>query len=553
MTREFVQPGSKIVPAGHLTGKELVQIVRGSAQETQTTTAAIAALGGAGIAIAGGVGSIPGVTSVTFSGATVTGTTPNATVVFPLTVQDVDDDVVTGVTSITFAGATVSGTTPDAVVTILGGGLGTGTAPVLQQTADQVRSTDESGRAVLNLLADDGLPSGDQGGSSALELDAFGGGVPGSIIFGAARGVVGAPAALQSDDGISLIQYFGHDGASYSSPVVQEIVTAAENFDNTHHAASWSLSTVSLGADDEILGLTPKLGIDGNGAVVAGTPSGPAASPGDVNIAGQFKIDGVAIGGGFPSVVPPIATDTLAYQPIALDTFDDVINLLPNVGNTGASILELDSYTGVSQVIYSGARGVRGTPTHLQTSGYLGQVQFFGYGDTTYKQGGIEYIQASEDWTDTHFPIYWKWFSQSADDTFNLRFWVDDNGAFNIGNTTGPAPVYGDVNITKDFKKNGIPITGSGTATAVAGAATLNKQNGTVTSEALVAATTYTLTLTNSVILSTSTVMVNLYTSAGSSWFVTGKTVSAGQVVITMATLVGSITGTIFIDFAVFN
>lgn len=48
MVRQFVQPGSQNVPRMALTGKEIVQIVRGSAQETQTTTQAIADLGGGG-------------------------------------------------------------------------------------------------------------------------------------------------------------------------------------------------------------------------------------------------------------------------------------------------------------------------------------------------------------------------------------------------------------------------------------------------------------------------------------------------------------------------
>lgn len=92
---------------------------------------------------------------------------------------------------------------------------------------------------------------------------------------------------------------------------------------------------------------------------------------------------------------------------------------------------------------------------------------------------------------------------------------------------------------------------GSGTATAVAGAATLNKQNGTITSEALTGATTYTLTLTNSVILSTSTVLVNLTNSANLAVAPTGKTVTAGQVVV--AASMAALTGTVIIDFAVFN
>ena len=57
------------------------------------------------------------------------------------------------------------------------------------------------------------------------------------------------------------------------------------------------------------------------------------------------------------------------------------------------------------------------------------------------------------------------------------------------------------VSISEPVLVNGSPLSGGGTVTAVSGAATLNAQNGIVTSEALTSANSYTLTLTNSVIL----------------------------------------------------
>src|ERR1700681_1212503 len=68
---------------------------------------------------------------------------------------------------------------------------------------------------------------------------------------------------------------------------------------------------------------------------------------------------------------------------------------------------------------------------------------------------------------------------------------------------------------------------GSGSTTAVAGAATLNQGSGVVTSEALTAATTYTLTLTNSKIVATSTVLVTVFDSAN--LLVTLKSVTPGS------------------------
>lgn len=92
---------------------------------------------------------------------------------------------------------------------------------------------------------------------------------------------------------------------------------------------------------------------------------------------------------------------------------------------------------------------------------------------------------------------------------------------------------------------------GSGTQTAAAGAATLNKQNGVITSEALTGATTYTLTLSNTTILSTSTVIVNATDSAGVGVSLTSVAVTNHQVVIAVAMV--ALTGTVKIAFAVMN
>jgi hypothetical protein len=95
------------------------------------------------------------------------------------------------------------------------------------------------------------------------------------------------------------------------------------------------------------------------------------------------------------------------------------------------------------------------------------------------------------------------------------------------------------------------PGFGHGAITAAAGAATLNSNAGVVTSEALVGATTYTLTLTNSKIVSTSTVLVTPYDGAATGVQVTSITVSTNQVVVVMA--MAALTGTVVIPFAVFN
>jgi hypothetical protein len=94
---------------------------------------------------------------------------------------------------------------------------------------------------------------------------------------------------------------------------------------------------------------------------------------------------------------------------------------------------------------------------------------------------------------------------------------------------------------------------GHGAQTAVAGAATLNEGSGIITSEGLTAATTYTLTLTNSLITANSTVLITCWSSGGSAnnVSVTSITPGSGQVVIVLN--FPSLTGTVKIAFAVFN
>lgn len=99
----------------------------------------------------------------------------------------------------------------------------------------------------------------------------------------------------------------------------------------------------------------------------------------------------------------------------------------------------------------------------------------------------------------------------------------------------------------------------SGTATSTAGAATINKQKGLVTTEALTtaAAATYTFTLTNSLITTSSAVFVSI----GKGTATTGEPVvqfvtpAAGSAVIliTNNAAAAALNGTIKISFFVVN
>jgi hypothetical protein len=98
--------------------------------------------------------------------------------------------------------------------------------------------------------------------------------------------------------------------------------------------------------------------------------------------------------------------------------------------------------------------------------------------------------------------------------------------------------------------------TGTKTATATAGAATLNKSSGKITTEALTTAglTTYTLTLTNSQIAAADTVFVSLANGTNSTGIPTVGLVTPGVgsvvIIINNAAAVTAFNGTLVISFA---
>lgn len=94
-------------------------------------------------------------------------------------------------------------------------------------------------------------------------------------------------------------------------------------------------------------------------------------------------------------------------------------------------------------------------------------------------------------------------------------------------------------------------VSGSGAVTASAGAATLNSGSGVVTSEALTGPVSYTLTLSNSLIVPTSTVLVTPFNSSGTQVTIQNIAPGAGQAIITLT--FPALTGTVKIPFVVIN
>lgn len=95
------------------------------------------------------------------------------------------------------------------------------------------------------------------------------------------------------------------------------------------------------------------------------------------------------------------------------------------------------------------------------------------------------------------------------------------------------------------------PIGPVGTATAAAGAATLDARAGIITSEALTAATTYTLTLTNSFVTTNSIVYVNQTSVPAAAINLFDVTPNNGNVVIVVS--MAALTGVVEITFLVIN
>jgi hypothetical protein len=135
------------------------------------------------------------------------------------------------------------------------------------------------------------------------------------------------------------------------------------------------------------------------------------------------------------------------------------------------------------------------------------------------------------------------------------------------GTTVLWSPVTGDITLPiTPTSVGGVAITaasleldtGTKTATAVAGAATLNKMAGVITSEALTTAAgaDYTLTLTNSDIAAADQVMASVQlTTPGGTPCVASVTPSAGQVIIVVQNIhaTAPFAGAIKISYAVFK
>lgn len=335
-------------------------------------------------------------------------------------------------------------------------------------------------------------------GSAASRVYFSGFGVPPSINIFEAEGTREAPTATLT--GVDMGSWFwqGYDGSDLV-PAARIKVTAQSDFNVTPTSKIDITNASNLGAH---IAATGGMSLD-TGLV---NPGGNAVAN-MVDSAGELVLSaGLRISSPDGTVGP-----FLGLQPV-----------FP--GSAAASVIEIDG-TGLNpQIIFARADGVVGTPTTLLNNGIIGNVSWYGYDGATYAFAGQIKVTAASDFSGTPTSS------------------IDITNASNLG-----AHIAADGTLTVD---HGV-VAGTGTTTAAAGAATLDKVSGIVTSEALVAAVTYTLTLTNSFVSASSVVMVVPIASTGIAVPITSITEGSGSVVIVVTS--AALTGTIKFRFQVNN
>lgn len=225
-----------------------------------------------------------------------------------------------------------------------GGGLPTGLAPIWEDDSLQVLTSDPDNNATLDIKPTDGVA-----GIATLELDTYGVGGNGSQIYiGGAGGVAGAPTALAVGDTLGSVVYWGHDGTTWRDGAFG-IVNAVENWGSTHHAVElwfYTIGTIDEGGE---LNLVKRFGAAGTGAFTVGEPTGPNATPGDVNIAGTYKVNGAAIG-----AIQTAQVSLSSAQLLALNATPIQIVAAPGAGKVLSLVSAMYDYTFVTTA-YSGS------------------------------------------------------------------------------------------------------------------------------------------------------------------------------------------------------
>jgi hypothetical protein len=130
------------------------------------------------------------------------------------------------------------------------------------------------------------------------------------------------------------------------------------------------------------------------------------------------------------------------------------------VTGTGDAIfgafVELDSFGSQGVFDFATAGGVPSAPVEITDGIELGTIAFKGWDGSGYQSGGYVSVTGKSAFSGT--PAAELTFGVTGNHTVIL----DKNGALNVGPVSGPAVSAGDVNISGDFKKNGVAIGGGG-------------------------------------------------------------------------------------------
>lgn len=307
------------------------------------------------------------------------------------------------------------------------------------------------------------------------------------FIFLAAGGVAGTPTETLNGNDLGIFQFYGYTGAAWFSGGLLS-VSAQSDFSGTPTSKIDFTNASNLGWH-----------VAANGGMLLDYG---LVNPGNTAVANMkdaplFGGVGFEISGGSLSIAPQVSGDSLMFI----------------VGIADPAQLNIIK-----------ANGVVGALTTVLNNEQLGALVWEGYTGSGLSAAGKIEVTAQSDF----------------DGTPTSK--IDITNASNLG-----VHIAADATLTVD---HGV-VAGTGTATATAGAATLNKVAGIVTSEALVAAVTYTLTLTNSFISASSVVMVVPIASTGIALPITSVTPGSGSVVIVVTS--AALTGTIKFMFQVNN
>lgn len=227
-----------------------------------------------------------------------------------------------------------------------------------------------------------------------------------------------------------------------------------------------------------------------------------------------------------PNTVTATLTDaTMVGSSTGFEIADGQLSVAPKDGEAGAGVAYFSGVASPASVNIFSANGVRGALTLTGTGNDMGSWFWQGWSGADLVEAARIKVTAQSDFDGT------------------------PTSSIDITN----ASILG-VHIAADgtVQLDGGLAMAEGSGTASGGALTLNAPIGRVTSEALVGASSYVLTLTNSFITSPSNVvMVNVTsTDATVLCVMTAKDVTSGQMVVTVKT-VTPLTGNLKIDFVI--